>query len=61
MITEEVMEQAGLLPEEELNLTEGDGEEESPRKAAAGEATDEDLGAFRDFVEGLDLDSLLGN
>jgi bifunctional DNase/RNase len=60
-VTEEVMDQAGLLPEEELNLTEGDGEGESPRKAAAGEAVDEDLGAFRDFVEGLDLDSLLGS
>jgi DNA polymerase-1 len=29
--------------------------------AELGETTTEDLGAFKDFVEGLDLDSLLGN
>jgi bifunctional DNase/RNase len=55
-VTEEVMEQAGLQPEEEMNL--GEGNEPQPKEAAEG---DEDLGAFRDFVEGLDLDSLLGN
>jgi uncharacterized protein len=53
-VTDEVMEAAGLQPEEEMNL----GEPESP-KETPGE--DEDLGAFKDFVEGLDLDSLLGN
>ncbi len=54
-VTPEVMEQAGLQPEEELAL----GESEQPAKETA--EGDEDLGAFRDFVEGLDLDSLLGN
>lgn len=54
-VTEEVMEQAGLQPEEEMNL--GEGEPQAKETAE----TDEDLGAFRDFVEGLDLDSLLGN
>ncbi len=57
-VTEEVMEQAGLQPEEEMNL--GESSERSPAKETGGE-TDEDLGAFRDFVEGLDLDNLLGN
>lgn len=58
-VTEEVMEQAGLQPEEEMNLGET-GSEKAPGKEPAGES-DEDLGTFRDFVEGLDLDSLLGN
>lgn len=57
-VTEEVMDQASLQPEEEMNL--GDAAEKSGEKEPASE-TDEDLGAFRDFVEGLDLDSLLGN
>jgi hypothetical protein len=56
-VTEEVMEQAGLQPEEEMNLTEG----AEPEPAKEVSETDEDLGAFRDFVEGLDLDNLLGN
>ena len=55
-VTEEVMEQAGLLPEEELNL--GEPEAATPKEPGVEE---EDLGAFRDFVEGLDLDNLLGN
>jgi bifunctional DNase/RNase len=59
-VTDEVMEQAGLLPEEEMSLGEGEDEEE-PRKQAVEGGNDEDLGAFRDFVEGLDLDNLLGN
>ncbi len=58
-VTEEVMEQAGLQPEEEMNLAEGEGATETPAKEAA--EGEEDLGAFRDFVEGLDLDNLLGN
>lgn len=53
-VGEEVMDQAGLKPEEEMNL----GEPESRREVAESE---EDLGAFRDFVEGLDLDNLLGD
>ena len=54
-VAEEVMEQAGMLPEEEMNLT------EEGAQAELGETNSEDLGAFKDFVEGLDLDSLLGN
>jgi hypothetical protein len=57
-VTEEVMEQAGLQPEEEMSL--GDAGEKGSEKEPAAES-EEDLGAFRDFVEGLDLDSLLGN
>ncbi len=53
-VSEDVMEQAGLQPEEEVSL--GDSE-----TRGEGSAADEDLGAFKDFVEGLDLDSLLGN
>jgi bifunctional DNase/RNase len=53
-VAEEVMDQAGLQPEEEMNI----GEPETRREVTESE---EDLGAFRDFVEGLDLDNLLGN
>jgi bifunctional DNase/RNase len=60
-VTEEVMDQAGLQPEEEMNLGEGSAESEGESPAKEGVEGDEDLDAFRDFVEGLDLDSLLGN
>lgn len=53
-VAEEVMDQAGLKPEEEMSL----GDAESPVETS--EQT-EDLDVFRDFVDGLDLDSLLGN
>lgn len=53
-VADEVMDQAGLRPEEEVQLT----GENAP--VSAQEGTDEDLGAFKDFVEGLDLDTLLG-
>lgn len=56
-VAEDVMEQAGLQPEEEVSLTEeiqgGD-----PQLTDEGE---KDMGAFGDFLEGLDLDNLLGN
>ncbi|HQY91537.1 MAG: bifunctional nuclease family protein [Caldilinea sp.] len=55
-VAEEVMEQAGMMPEEEMTLA-----EEGGRRPEYGDASTEDLGAFKDFVEGLDLDSLLGN
>ena len=60
-ISEEVMDTAGLLPEEELSLTEdtlaeGESFEEEEETEPRG-----DLGVFTDFVEGLDLDNLLGN
>ncbi len=54
-VAEEVMEQAGMMPEEEMSLTEESGRPEFS------ETSSDDLGAFKDFVEGLDLDSLLGN
>ena len=57
-VAEEVMDQAGLLPEEEMSLAQG----VAPTEAAEeGELSEEDLGVFTDFVEGLDLDDLLGN
>ena len=64
-VADEVMEQAGLKPEEEISLegappTGSGGGSRSPR-AIADEEDEEDLGVFTDFVEGLDLDSLLGN
>jgi len=53
-VAQEVMDSAGLRPEEEVSLAEGpEGIEEAPDQS--------DLGAFEDFVEGLDLDNLLGN
>jgi bifunctional DNase/RNase len=57
-VTDEVMDQAALQPEEEMNM--GESSESSPAREPATEQ-DEDLDAFRDFVEGLDLDNLLGN
>ena len=64
-VAEEVMDQAGLQPEEEISLTEGvaatpRGSSLTRRSEEEGEE-EEDLGVFTDFVEGLDLDSLLGN
>jgi len=61
-VAEEVMDQAGLLPEEEISLAQGATDEGLDAPAEEGEqAHDEDLGVFTDFVEGLDLDNLLGN
>lgn len=54
-VAEEVMEQAGMMPEEEMSLAEEGAQQEFS------ETSSDDLGAFKDFVEGLDLDSLLGN
>jgi len=54
-VADEVMDQASMQPEVEVSLSEGE-------TVAEGEDTaPEDLGAFQDFVEGLDLDNLLGN
>jgi hypothetical protein len=62
-VAEEVMDQAGLLPEEEISLAEGVGTGSGKPRGGdeEPEETDEDLGVFTDFVEGLDLDNLLGN
>jgi uncharacterized protein len=54
-VADTVMDQASMQPEEEVSLTEGDAASENEGAVA------EDLGAFQDFVEGLDLDNLLGN
>lgn len=54
-VAEEVMEQAGMLPEQEMNLSDEGAQPEY------GDSATEDLGAFQDLIEGLDLDSLLGN
>lgn len=59
-VADEVMEQAGLKPEEEISL-EGAAPNRSSQRAVTEEEEEEDLGVFTDFVEGLDLDSLLGN
>jgi len=59
-VADEVMEQAALKPEEEISL-EGAPPSNRSQRAAAEEEEEEDLGVFTDFVEGLDLDSLLGN
>jgi uncharacterized protein len=61
-VADEVMEQAGLLPEEELSLTEGSGVDDESSEEEDEEVEQRgDLGVFTDFVEGLDLDNLLGN
>lgn len=57
-VAEEVMDQAGLLPEEEMSLAQGVAQGEAAEEVGESE---EDLGVFTDFVEGLDLDDLLGN
>jgi hypothetical protein len=54
------MEQAGLKPEEEISL-EGAPPSNRTQRVSSEEEEEEDLGVFTDFVEGLDLDSLLGN
>lgn len=54
-VTDDVMEHAGLQPEEELSLTKSGSSKAEPEDVA-----DEDLGAFKDLIEGLDLDKLLG-
>jgi bifunctional DNase/RNase len=59
-VADEVMEQAGLKPEEEISLNEG-GVPNKAARAVGDDEEEEDLGVFTDFVEGLDLDSLLGN
>lgn len=60
-VADEVMENAGLLPEEEISLAEGVTAKGAVESSEDGEEEDEDLGVFTDFVEGLDLDNLLGN
>ncbi len=56
-VADEVMELAGMEPEPEMSLT---GDEMGGPEMQEDEEIDKDLGAFNDFVEGLDLDNLLG-
>lgn len=60
-VADEVMEQAGLKPEEEISLEGAAPSGKSSSRATSEDDEEEDLGVFTDFVEGLDLDSLLGN
>jgi uncharacterized protein len=61
-VADEVMDQAGLQPEEEISLTEGVVASSAVRESSEeDDGNEEDLGVFTDFVEGLDLDNLLGN
>lgn len=60
-VADEVMEQAGLQPEEEISLGEASSSTRAERAKPTEGDEEEDLGVFTDFVEGLDLDSLLGN
>lgn len=53
-VADEVMEQACIQPGEEMSLT------DSTSSPEAEDATDEDLGVFKDLIEGLDLDNPLG-
>jgi uncharacterized protein len=57
-VADEVMQHAGMQPEEEMSLAGGGAQSEFSEPE---DGTPEDLGAFKDFVEGLDLDKLLGN
>lgn len=60
-VAEEVMDQAGLLPEEEISLAENVMTKSAKPADEESHEENEDLGVFTDFVEGLDLDNLLGN
>lgn len=53
-VAEEVMDQACIQPGEEMSLTDGSSSQEPE------DARDEDLGVFKDLIEGLDLDNPLG-
>lgn len=53
-VAEDVMEQACIQPGEEMSLTDGGSSPELE------DSSDEDLGVFKDLIEGLDLDNPLG-
>ena len=50
-VADDVMEQACIQPGEEMSLTDGEALPELE------DVSEEDLGAFKDFMEGLDLDN----
>ena len=59
-VSDDIMDSAGLLPDDEISLT---GEPVDGPDAFDDEEDDGpigDLGAFTEFVEGLDLDNILG-
>jgi hypothetical protein len=53
-VADDVMEQACIQPGEEMSLT------DSASSPEAEDMSDEDLGVFKDLIEGLDLDNPLG-
>lgn len=55
-VDDDVMDKAGMEPEEELALVDED--EDGPMGQGVAVAEDEDLDVFRDFIEGLDIDNL---
>jgi len=57
-VMEQVMEEAGRIPDSDLSPGILFGAPSEETAAAEEEVADEDLGAFADFIEGLDLDDL---
>ncbi len=53
-VEDDVMDRAGMEPEEELALVK---EEETEENEDVFEESEEDLDVFRDFIEGLDIDT----
>jgi len=54
-VADDVMDRAGMEPEEELSLVD---DEDGPMGRGVAVAEDENLDVFRDFIEGLDIDNL---
>ncbi len=54
-VAQKVMDQAGMMPEEEVSVT------EAAIRSDDAPQGNEDLEVFQDFLDGLDLDSLLGD
>lgn len=59
-VDDSVMERAAITPEEEIS-PEIEAGDENPKEIAPGEGKPENLGAFKDFLESLDLDDLEDN
>lgn len=53
MVSEEVMDQAGIIPERDISDLDSEPHEESE-----GEFDEQDLGIFEDFLQNIDLDDL---